>query len=170
MFRNDLRLHYTTENAVTWPFMQVQPLVYKWILYYLNCGCVCMLGAVEWGIYLYISMGTTMSMMLLFTWSSRILRVNVGSHTIIFKSLCFGPFTLKRNPRVLNLKRGLQRFQKSPFWSVYTTPGHCKAPGATSGPLAILDRPAWGNLWINSQSQIGVIRCTQYNRAAFIFL
>ncbi len=31
------------------------------------------------------------------------------------KSLRFGPFTLKRNPRVFKLKRGLQRFQKSPF-------------------------------------------------------
>ncbi len=24
-FWNDLRLHYTTEMQVTWPFMQVQP-------------------------------------------------------------------------------------------------------------------------------------------------
>ncbi len=40
---------------------------------------------------------------------------------------------------------------------------------ATSGPLAILDRPAWVNLWIKSQSQIGVIRCKQYNRTAFTF-
>ncbi len=52
-----------------------------------------MLGTVEWGIYLYISTGTTMSMMLLFTRSSRISRTNVGCHAIIFKS---------------------------PFWSVYT--------------------------------------------------
>ncbi len=39
-----------------------------------------MLGAVEWGIYLYIFMGTITSMMLLFTRSSRIRRANVGSH------------------------------------------------------------------------------------------
>ncbi len=40
---------------------------------------------------------------------------------------------------------------------------------ATSGPLAILDRPAWGNSWIKSQSQIGVITCTQYHCTVFIF-
>ncbi len=34
---------------------------------------------------------------------------------IIFKSLRFGPFTLKRNPGVFKLKQGLQRFQKFPF-------------------------------------------------------
>ncbi len=67
-----------------------------------------MLGAVEWGIYLYLSMGTIMSMMLLFTRSSRIRSANVGSHAIVFKSLRFGPFTLKRNPGVFKLKRGLQ--------------------------------------------------------------
>ncbi len=55
-----------------------------------------MLGAVEWGIYPYISM----SMLLLFT---RIRRANVDSYAIVFKSLSFAPFTLKR---------GLQRFQK----------------------------------------------------------
>ncbi len=38
------------------------------------------------------SMGTIMSMMLLFTWSSGICRVKLGSH----------------------------HFRKSPFWSVYT--------------------------------------------------
>ncbi len=38
-------------------------------------------------IYLYIYMGTMMSMMLLFTWLSRIRCSNVGSHAIIFKSL-----------------------------------------------------------------------------------
>ncbi len=70
-----------------------------------------MLGAVELGIYL--SMDTTMSMMLLFTWSSRISIENVGRQAIVFKSLRFGPFTLKRNPGVFKLKRGLQRFQKS---------------------------------------------------------
>jgi len=53
------------------------------------------LGAVECGIYLYISMGTIMSMMVLFIQLSRIRRANVGSHTILFKSLRFGPFTLK---------------------------------------------------------------------------
>ncbi len=37
-----------------------------------------MLGAVKWEIYPYISMGTTTSMMLLFTMSSRIRRENVG--------------------------------------------------------------------------------------------
>ncbi len=41
-------------------------------------------------------------------------------------------------------------------WALYS-------PQATSGPLAILDRPAWGNSWIKSQSQIGVIRCTKYH-------
>ncbi len=41
--------------------------------------------------------------------------VNVGSHAIIFKSLHFGPFTLKCNPGVFKLKWGLQRFQKSLF-------------------------------------------------------
>ncbi len=59
-----------------------------------------------------VSMGTIMSMMLLFTRSLRIHSANVGSHAIIFKSLRFGPFTLKRNPGVFKLKRGLQRFQK----------------------------------------------------------
>ncbi len=39
---------------------------------------------------------------------------DVGSHAIVFKSLRFGPFTLKRNPGVFKLKQGLQRFQKSP--------------------------------------------------------
>ncbi len=61
-----------------------------------------------------VSMGTTMSM-IFFTWPSRIHRENVGSHAIVFKSLCFGPFTLKRNPGVFKLKRGLQCFQKSQF-------------------------------------------------------
>ncbi len=37
----------------------------------------------------------------------RILSANVGSHTIVFKSLCFGLFTLKRNSGVFKLKRGL---------------------------------------------------------------
>ncbi len=46
-------------------------------------------------------------------------------------------------------------------WALY-------GPRATSGPLAILYRPAWGNSWFKSQSQIGVIRCTQYNCTAFI--
>ncbi len=63
-------------------------------------------------IYPYISMGTITSMMLLFTRSSRIRSANVGNHAIVFKSLRFGPFTLKRNPRVFKLKRGLQRFSK----------------------------------------------------------
>ncbi len=44
-----------------------------------------------------VSMGTTMSMMLLFTRSSRIRRANVGNYAIVFKSLCFGPFKLKCN-------------------------------------------------------------------------
>ncbi len=39
---------------------------------------------------------TTMDMMLLFTWSSRIRRENVGRKAIVFKKLSFGPFTLKR--------------------------------------------------------------------------
>ncbi len=66
-----------------------------------------------------MSMGTITSMLLLFTQSSRIRSGYVGSHAIVFKSLRFGPFTLKRNPGVFKLKRGLQRFQKSQFstWS-----------------------------------------------------
>ncbi len=52
-----------------------------------------------------IHAGTTMSM----TQWSRIRRVNVGSHAIVFKTLCFGPFTLKCSPGVFKLKRGLQR-------------------------------------------------------------
>ncbi len=97
-FRNDLRPHYTTECTCHMTYI---PTVY-------------VLGVVEWGIYLYKSMGTT-SMMLLFTRSSSIRRVNVGSHAIVFKSLRFGTFTLKRNPGVFKLKLGLQHFQKSPF-------------------------------------------------------
>ncbi len=46
---------------------------------------------------------TTMSMMLLFT----------HSHAIVFKSLRFGPFTLKRNRRVFKLKRGLHSIFES---------------------------------------------------------
>ncbi len=38
-----------------------------------------------------------------------------GSHTIVFKSLHFAPFTLKRNSGFFELKWGLQHFQKSPF-------------------------------------------------------
>ncbi len=60
-----------------------------------------------------VSMGTTMSMLLLFIQSSWIRRANVVSHAIVFKSLRFGLFTLKCNPGVFKLKRGLQRFQKS---------------------------------------------------------
>ncbi len=58
-------------------------------------------------IYIY---GYIMSIMLLFTRSSRIRRANVGSQAILFKSLSFGPFTLKRYPGVFKLKWGLQRF------------------------------------------------------------
>ncbi len=39
-----------------------------------------------------------------------------------FQILRFGPFTLKRNPRVFKLKRGLQHFQKCPFLTS-KTPG-----------------------------------------------
>lgn len=53
--------------------------------------------------------------MFLFTWSSRIRSANVGSHAIVFKSLSFGLFTLKCNPGVFKLKRGLQDFQVSIF-------------------------------------------------------
>ncbi len=60
--------------------------------------------------------GAKMSMM--FTWSSRIRSANVGSHAIVFKSLHFVPFTLKRNTGVFKLKWGLQRFQKSQFLRV----------------------------------------------------
>ncbi len=72
-----------------------------------------MLGAVEWGIYPFISMGTITSIMLLFTQSSRIRRENVGSHAIVFKS--FGPFTLKHNPGVLKLKRVCSAFKSLCF-------------------------------------------------------
>ncbi len=75
-------------------------IIYIYIYIYIY-----ILWAVKWGIYQYISMDTRRSMMLLFTRSSRIHRANVGSHAIIFKSLCFGPLTLKRNPRVFKLKR-----------------------------------------------------------------
>ncbi len=34
------------------------------------------------------------------------------SHAIFFKSLCFGPFTLKRNPRVLKTKIESAAFTK----------------------------------------------------------
>ncbi len=74
-----------------------------------------MLAAVEWGIYLYISMGTIMSMMLLFTQSSRIRRANVCSHAIVFKSLRFGPFTLKHYPGVFDLNRVCSVFKISIF-------------------------------------------------------
>ncbi len=30
--------------------------------------------------------------------------INVGSHAIVFKSLCFGPFTIKSNPGVENTR------------------------------------------------------------------
>ncbi len=50
--------------------------------------------------------------------SSRIRRANVGSHPIIFKNIRFGPFTVKRYPRVFKLKRSLRCFQKSPFLRV----------------------------------------------------
>ncbi len=40
---------------------------------------------------------------------------NVGSHALTFNSLRFDPFTLKRNPGVFKLKRGLQHFRKSQF-------------------------------------------------------
>ncbi len=70
-----------------------------------------MLVAVEGRIYPYISMGTTMSIMLLFTWSSRIRSVNVGSHTIVFKSLSFGLFTLKQ-PQSFLTKVGSTVFSK----------------------------------------------------------
>ncbi len=46
-----------------------------------------MLGEIEGGIY--ISMCTTMSMLLLFTQSSRIRRANVGSHTSFSKVSVF---------------------------------------------------------------------------------
>ncbi len=47
-----------------------------------------------------------------------LLVANVGSHAIVFKSLRFGPLTLKRNPGVFKLKRGLQHFQMSLFLRV----------------------------------------------------
>ncbi len=106
---NDLRLHY--RKHVSRDHSCRHNHRYVWI----DPIRVCVLGAVGWGIYIYISMGTTTSMMLMCTRSSRIRRANV-----ISKSLRFGPFTLKRYARVFKLKRGLQRFQKSLFWSVYT--------------------------------------------------
>ncbi len=50
--------------------------------------------------------------------STRMRRENVGSHAIIFKSLSFGPFTLKCNPGVFKLKWGLQRFRSLRFQRV----------------------------------------------------
>ncbi len=61
------------------------------------------------------ALDTTLSMMLLFTWLSRMHRENVGSLANVFKSLRFGPFTLKRNPGVFKLKRDLHHFQKVVF-------------------------------------------------------
>ncbi len=74
-----------------------------------------MLGAVEWGIYLHISMGTTMSMLLLFTRSSRIQRENVSSQAIVFKTIRFDQFTLKHNLKSFQNKTGSAAFSKSPF-------------------------------------------------------
>ncbi len=71
-----------------------------------------MLGALEWGIYLYISMGTITSMMLLFTWSSRIRRANVGSHVIVFKSLPFWSVYTETLPRSFQIKTGSAAFLK----------------------------------------------------------
>ncbi len=64
-----------------------------------------MLGAVEWGIYTNISMGTITSMMLLFTRSSRIRRVNVGSQAIVFKRT-------ETQPRSFQTKTGSAAFSK----------------------------------------------------------
>ncbi len=97
-----------------------------------------MLGAVEWGIYPYISM----SMLLLFT---RIRRANVGSHAIVFKSLSFAPFSLKHNPQSVYTKTGSAAFFKSlsiaPFslkhnpQSVYTKTG-----SAAFSKVSVFDR------------------------------
>ncbi len=76
-------------------------------------------GEVELGIYLYISMGTIMSMMLLFTRSSKIRSPNEGSHDIIFKSqksLFWSVYT----ETTFKLKWGLQHFQKSQFSTLKT--------------------------------------------------
>ncbi len=66
----------------------------------------------------YISMVTAMSTMLLFKRSSRICRENVGSHAIIFKSLCFGPFTLKLQPQSFQTKEESAAFLKVSFFDL----------------------------------------------------
>ncbi len=78
-----------------------------------------MLGVVEWGdlpvhIYRYNNEHDVIDYTVVKDTQS------VGSHAIVFKSLRFGPFTLKRNPGVFKLNRGLQRFQKSQFSTLKT--------------------------------------------------
>ncbi len=67
--------------------------MYRSIPYYLDGGRVCVLGAVKWEIYQYTSMGTIMNMMLLFT---------------------------RQVYAVRECGQSRHRFQKCPFWSVYT--------------------------------------------------
>ncbi len=65
-----------------------------------------------------------------------------------------------KHPSLGGLRKVIDTLEQT--WALY-------GPRATSGPLAILAQPAWGNSRIKSQSQIGVIRCRQYNCTAFIF-
>ncbi len=64
-----------------------------------------------WNLPIY---GYNKSMMLLFTQSSRIRSVNVGSHAIIFKSLHFGHYT-ETQPWSFQTKTGSAAFKKSLF-------------------------------------------------------
>ncbi len=53
---NDLRLHYTTENACHVTIHAGKTIeMYKYIPYFLDGGCIYTLGAIEWGMYLYTS-------------------------------------------------------------------------------------------------------------------
>ncbi len=71
-----------------------------------------MLGVVEWGIYPYISMGTTMSMMLLFTQVVKDTQRDCGQPHHSFQKT---PYWFKLNPGIFKLKRGLEHFQN--LWS-----------------------------------------------------
>ncbi len=62
------------------------------------------------------------------TRSSRIRRVNVDSHAIVFKSLYFGPFTLKLElhlHRFFKLKPGLQESSKDSVFELWRFRRQC---------------------------------------------
>ncbi len=67
-----------------------------------------MLGAVEWGIYLYISMGTTTIIMLLFT---RLLRIRRAMPSFSKKSP-FWSVNTERQPWSFQTKTGSASFSK----------------------------------------------------------